>query len=342
MTCNQACCALIVDPSAADYRYLFFQLRHLRSQLKALATGAAQQNISGALIKSLRLPFPLLPEQGAIAHILGTLDDKIELNRGMAETLEAMARALFKSWFVDFDPVRAKQEGRDPGLPAEVAALFPDRLVESEVGQIPEGWGVGAFGDFVELVRDQVNPLDSPQTTYHHFSIPAFDDGQFPVVELGEGIKSQKSRVPADAVLLSKLNPEIDRVWYVDVQQGESAVCSTEFLVLRPQIPAGRGFVYCLSRDAGFRQGLEGLVTGTSKSHQRVQVDSLLRIGVVRPPDALLSAFEGTASTLLERTLQCRREGRTLGALRDALLPRLISGELRVEDAESCMERVAP
>ena len=100
---------------------------------------------------------PPLPEQRAIAHILGTLDDKIELNRRMNETLEAMARALFKSWFVDFDPVRAKMEGRWrpgeslPGLPAHLYDLFPDRLVDSELGEIPEGWEVKALGDVVEL-----------------------------------------------------------------------------------------------------------------------------------------------------------------------------------------------
>ena len=124
----------------------------------------------------MRIPLPPRREQRAIAHILGTLDDKIELNRRMNETLEAMARALFKSWFVDFDPVRAKAEGRDPGLPKPLADLFPDRLVDSELGEIPEGWEVRCFGDVVEQVRDQENPLSVAGSTRQSTDddIPAF------------------------------------------------------------------------------------------------------------------------------------------------------------------------
>jgi type I restriction enzyme S subunit len=139
MTCNQACCALIADENVANYRFLFYRLLSSRALLKRLATGAAQQNLSGAVIRALRFPFPPIAEQRRIAHILGTLDDKIELNRRMAATLEEMARALFKSWFVDFNPVRAKAEGRPTGLPPDIDALFPDELVESELGLIPKG-----------------------------------------------------------------------------------------------------------------------------------------------------------------------------------------------------------
>ena len=143
---------MIVDPEQADYRYLFYQLLHARPRIKSLSTGAAQQNLSGRLIKSLKFSFPCLAEQRAIGHILGTLDDKIELNRRMNGTLEAIARALFKSWFVDFDPVRAKVEGRDLGLPPDIADLFPDRLVDSEMGEIPLGWEVSQIGEEVDAV----------------------------------------------------------------------------------------------------------------------------------------------------------------------------------------------
>ncbi|MFA6107501.1 MAG: restriction endonuclease subunit S [Candidatus Latescibacterota bacterium] len=277
-------------------------------------------------------------EQRAIAHILGTLDDKIELNQRMSETLEGMARALFKSWFVDFDPVRARADGRDPGLPKPLAKLFPVRLVDSELGEIPEGWEVGCFGDLGEMLRDQENPFDSPDTAFRHFSIPAFDDGQWPRDELGESIKSLKFRVSSDVILLSKLNPEIDRVWLVDVRPNDRAVCSTEFLVLRPRSPVGRTFAYCLARAPVFRQGIESLVTGTSKSHQRAQAGSILGLRVVRPRTALVEAFERMAGSLLERCLECRRESRTLTALRDVLLPKLISGELRVKDGARFIE----
>ena len=117
------------------------------------AIGATMPNLNEGIIRSFPLAIPTLPEQRAIAHILGTLDDKIELNRRMNETLEAMARALFKSWFVDFDPVRAKAEGRDPGLPQPLADLFPARLVDSEVGEIPEGWEVRSLDEIARFLN---------------------------------------------------------------------------------------------------------------------------------------------------------------------------------------------
>jgi type I restriction enzyme S subunit len=263
----------------------------------------------------------------------------------MNETLEAMARALFKSWFVDFDPVRAKIDGRWckgeslPGLPAHLCDLFPDRLVESDLGEIPEGWEARTFGDIVEVVREQENPLESPDALFHHFSIPAFDDGQGPKEETGEAIKSLKSRVPPGVVLLSKLNPEIERVWLVDVQSEDRAVCSTEFLVLRPRSSVGRFFVYCLARSPVFRQRIEGLVTGTSRSHQRAQVGSILGLAVLTPPSAVGEAFEQIAGPLLQRVLECRRESRALASLRDTLLPKLMSAEIRIKDPEKFIAR---
>jgi type I restriction enzyme S subunit len=264
---------------------------------------------------------------------LDRIGDRIELNRRMNETLEAMARALFQSWFVDFDPVRAKAEGHDPGLPKHLAHLFPPRLADSELGDIPEGWEVGRFGDLVAQLRDQENPLASPGVLFRHFSIPAFDEGQWPKAEAGESIRSMKSRVPPGVILLSKLNPEIERVWLVDVERNDRSVCSTEFLVLRPRPPYGRSYAYCLARSPFFRQQIEALVTGTSKSHQRAQADAILSLTVILPPEAIVVAFDKAVSPLLRRPLECRRESRTLAALRDTLLPKLISGELRVKGA---------
>jgi type I restriction enzyme S subunit len=312
--------------------------------------GAAYPAVSPEDIANAKIPFPPLPEQRAIAHILRTLDDKIELNRRMSRTLEEMARAIYKSWFVDFDPVRAKCRGEpmcsppigqahrpaptDWYLPQHILDLFPDRLVDSELGEIPEGWGVERLSEIVEMLRDHVNPLSEPASEFLHFSIPAFDEGQCPKLERGEEIKSQKWQVPPGVVLLSKLNPEIERVWLVDVKPDDRAVCSTEFLVLRPKPPYGRSYVYCLTRSPLFRQQIEGLVTGTSKSHQRAQPGAILQLAAIKPPALLITAFDRTAASLLNRTLECRRESRILAALRDALLPKLISGEIGVKDAE--------
>ena len=326
-----------------DPTFFYYLLRYLKPNFVGIARNKQTTGLGHVTkrdLENIEGAYPEPTEQRAIAHILGTLDDKIELNRRMSETLEQMARALFKAWFVDFEPVRAKMEGRWrrgeslPGLPADLYDLFPNRLVESELGEIPEGWEIGRFGDVVEHLRDQENPFSSPQTLYQHFSIPAFDEGQCPKAEYGATIKSQKWRVPVGVVLLSKLNPEIERVWLVDIRPGEHAVCSTEFLVLRALSPFTRSFVYCLARSPLFRQQIQGLVTGTSKSHQRAQVESILNLGIVVPPSSIVAAFDRSANNQLARTLECRRESRTLAALRDTLLPKLISGELRVKDAE--------
>ncbi|HEV8400250.1 MAG TPA: restriction endonuclease subunit S [Gemmatimonadales bacterium] len=333
---SQSQMKVTVDRAIADPLFFYYVFRSAEQQeyirQNAIQTGVPHTNLG--ILRDTRVPLPPLPEQQAISNILGTLDDKIELNRRMSETLEAIARAIFKSWFVDFDPVRTEAEGRDPGLPKEVADLFPDRLEGSEMGKIPAGWTVGGFGDVVEVLRDQENPLDSPNALFSHYSIPAFDEGQVPKPEDGHSIKSLKFRVPAGVVLVSKLNPEIERVWMVDVRPDERPVCSTEFLVMRGRPPFTRGYVFCLARSPVFRQQIEGLVTGTSKSHQRAQAESVLNLRVVVPPAGFARAFEHFAELLLARTLDCRRESATLASLRDALLPKLVSGEVRVKDVK--------
>ncbi|HWV56932.1 MAG TPA: restriction endonuclease subunit S [Longimicrobiales bacterium] len=325
--------AFYLEPKVElDLRWAYYEL--LSRDINALDSGSAIPSTSRDAFYSLPVRVPPLNEQRAIADILGTLDDKIEVNRRMSETLEEMARALFESWFVRFDPVRAKMEGRDPGLPSDLADLFPDRLVESELGEIPEGWAVASLGDVADQIRENVTPAENPDAWFEHYSIPAFDAAQVPVSEPGREIKSQKSRVIPGSVLLSKLNPEIPRVWLVDVQREDRAICSKEFLVYRAREPHGRAWLYCLLRSSRVRDELQGMVTGTSKSHQRVPPQAILRIEVPKAPDAIAQTFERVVEPLLKRVLMCRHESRTLAALRDTLLPKLISGELRVKDAE--------
>jgi type I restriction enzyme, S subunit len=149
---NQACCNLVVDPTEAHPRFVYYALWAAQARLDALANGSVQQNLSASLIREFRIGVPPLVEQSAIARILGALDDKIELNRRTNETLEAIARTLFKSWFVDFDPVRSKSEGRDPGLPPQLGDLFPDSFEDSELGEIPAGWMARPIYDIADFV----------------------------------------------------------------------------------------------------------------------------------------------------------------------------------------------
>ena len=169
-----------VDEARIDAAYLFWYLQYLyrigeMEMHQVQHTGVARFQFT-RFAKEIEIPLPPRPEQRAIAHVLGVLDDKIELNRHMNETLEAMARALFKSWFVDFDPVRAKMEGRAPGLPKPLVDLFPDRLVDSELGEIPEGWVPRRLGKCFTLTMGQ----SPPGSTYNDCGegLPFFQGGR--------------------------------------------------------------------------------------------------------------------------------------------------------------------
>jgi type I restriction enzyme S subunit len=290
----------------ADTRFLMYALR--KADVSAYLTGSTMPKLTQGNLNRIPIVLPPLREQRAIARVLGALDDKIELNRRMNETLEAMARALFKEWFVD---------GMSPS------------------------WRIGRVGDALALHRDSVDPQMAPEQAFAHYSIPAYDAGGMPSIELGSEIKSQKSRVPIDAVLISKLNPEIARVWLPAVRNGDNAVCSTEFMVAMPKPPFSSAFVYCLARSEAFRATLTGMVTGTSKSHQRVKPDAMLDMDMAVPNDDILIRFDRIVTPTLQRVQQARAESLTLAALRDTLLPKLISGELRVKDAEKIVEAAA-
>ena len=334
---NQHVAIVRPDPSKLDPEYLRYYLAAPEGQSTLLSwagSGGTRNALTKRMIESLIVEAPAdLSEQRAIARVLGALDDKIELNRRMSEALEEMALALFRSWFVDFDPVRAKAEGRPSGLPPELDVLFPDSFEPSELGDIPASWQAERLGKIVEQRRHSESPFDSPGALFDHYSIPAYDAAQTPREESGENIKSAKFRVLPGTILLSRLNPEIERVWMSDVAPGDRAVCSTEFMVLEPRQPIDRNYTYCLMRSPSFRRQIESLVTGTSKSHQRARPEAVLSLPVLIPPAPVVHGFGEQVSPALTRTLHCRKAMKTLAALRDTLLPRLLSGELRVPTA---------
>lgn len=341
MTCNQACAAMVVDSKKADYRFLYYQLLAARQQIRSLSTGAAQQNLSGTQIKQFVLPFPHAELQTEIADPLWQLDRRIDLLRQTNATLEAIAQALFKSWFIDFDPVRAKAEGREPeGMDAATAALFPAEFEESALGLIPKGWKTGTFGDLAELAKGSVNPLTAPEEEFEHFSLPAFDAEQLPVFERGETIKSNKTRVPVGAVLHSKLNPHIPRVW-LPSRIGAHAVCSTEFLPWVARRAASTELVYCALTGSAFEASVRALVTGTSNSHQRVKPDQVAALEMILAPVAVSDAFTRVVRPLLRRVGENRLTAKALAELRDSLLPRLVSGKLRLPEAQEQLEGAA-
>ena len=324
-------------PSTCDARFIAYQLQghEARSWLLQHATGTTMASLNQSTIERLPIVLPPLADQRAIAYILGTLDDKIELNRRMNETLEAMARALFKSWFVDFDLVRAKMEGRHTGLPQDIADLFPDRLVDSELGEIPEGW--------------KVIPLDAIARFQNGLALqrfrPAQNEARLPVVKIaqlraGEANSGEWASatirpeciIEDGDVLFSWSGSLLVKTWC----GGRAALNQHLFKVTSGRHPKWFYLNSLLSHLPAFRRIAQDKATTMGHIRRHHLTDALC----VVPPDAVIAGISDTFAWLLERQVANELVGRTSVALRETLLPKLISGEIRVGDAEMALESV--
>jgi type I restriction enzyme S subunit len=291
---------------------------------------------------SLEQPLPPLPEQRAIAHILGTLDDKIELNRRMSQTLEAMARALFKAWFVDFEPVRAKLEGRWqsgqslPGLPAHLYHLFPDRLVDSELGQIPEGWEVKAINDLAEVVGGSTPRTERAEYweggTYHWvtpkdlsgLSLPVLLDTERKITDAGLA-QISSGLLPKGTVLLSSRAP----IGYLAIAEVPVAI-NQGFIAIKPRF--GVSNLFLLRWAGAFHDEIVSRANGST--FLEISKSNFRQIRIVAPSSSVMDAFDRLSRSMYYKVVENERESRALAGLRDALLPKLIRGEMRVKDAE--------
>jgi len=316
-----------------DFAYYLTLWEGVRGYAISHMTGTSgRQRVPTDCLQHLTVPIPPLPEQRAIAHILGTLDDKIELNRRMSKTLEAMARALFKAWFVDFEPVRAKMEGRWqrgqslPGLPAHLYDLFPDRLVDSELGEIPEGWRVVRLGDLISFEKGRKPPVSYP--------LPC--KGYLPVVliENFNGIVSSYALPKGMTIAQEKdVLMVMDGASSGRVETGHYGIVGSTLakITLREGSGVGTHFLYYALKllEPEIREHL----TGTSIPHADKNWISAQMVCFPNKGE-LLFYFEEIVGQIRERIRALRGESRTLAALRDVLLPKLIRGEIRVKDAE--------
>ena len=321
----------VKDFNGNDPRFCYYFLKSL--DLAQFNAGSGVPTLNRNHVHSLPTIVPSPQEQRAIAHILGTLDDKIELNRRRNETLEAMARALFKSWFVDFDPVRAKMEGRNPGLPRDIADLFPDRLVDSELGEIPEGWEVVALPKMIEV--NPARPLKKGERAPYLDMANMPTKGHAPDKVIDRPFGSGMRFTNGDT-LVARITPclENGKTAYVDfLQHGRIGWGSTEYIVMRPKPPLPSELAYCLARSAGFREFAIQNMTGTS-GRQRVPAKALSQFLLPSLPKQVAASFGSVVHPLLTRASAAVRESRTLAALRDTLLPKLISGEIRIRYAQ--------
>ena len=302
---------------------------------KFLNVGAVFDSLRCADVPNFELRIPPLPEQRVIAHILDTLDDKIELNRRMNETLEAVARAIFKSWFVDFDPVRAKMEGRDPGLPKHIADLFPNRFDESVLGEIPEGWRVSTIGEEARVVGGSTPSTANPDFweggTVHWATpkdlaplrSPVLLDTERRITEAGlQQISS--SLLPVGTVLLSSRAP----IGYLVIAELPVAV-NQGFIAMVCEKTLPNYYVRLWAKNN--MEAIEGRANGTT--FLEVSKANFRPLPVVVSSQSVLDAFKTRVEPLHRRMVSNLRESHALAALRDTLLPKLISGELRIRTA---------
>ena len=317
----------VTPAEGIDPTFLFYLLRYLKPSFVGIARNKQTTGLGHVTkrdLENIEAAYPGLPEQRAIAHILGTLDDKIELNRRMTETLEAMARALFKSWFVDFDPVRAKAEGRDPGLPQPLADLFPARLVDSELGEIPEGWKVKSLDQIARFL----NGLALQK-------YPPVDGSSLPVIKIAQlragntdGADRASADLQADYVVQ---DGDILFSWSGSLEchlwaGGAGALNQHLFKVTSDQYPRWLCYLGIHQHLDDFRHIAAGKATTMGHIQRHHLSDAKLPIPsleLVRAMDPVIGPIVGS---ILRRAVQSR----TLAAVRDFLLPKLMSGELRV------------
>jgi type I restriction enzyme, S subunit len=313
-----------------DPRFLFYLLSTLG--LNDWRAGSGQPLLNQDILSRVPTAAPAPSEQRAIGRILGALDDKIELNQRINEMLEAIARALFKSWFVDFDPVRDKANRRDPGLPRPIADLFPDHLVGSELGDIPEGWKSGIVDDLTEVLGGSTPRTNQPsywEGGTHRWATPK-DLSILPspvlleterritdagLAQIGSGL------LPQGTVLLSSRAP----IGYLAIAE-VPVVINQGFIAMKPRRGVPSLFLLLWAQAA--HQEIVSHANGST--FLEISKATFRRLPIVSPPPTLLSAFSRLTNTIYKRIVVNQHQTLALSNLRDSLLPKLISGEIRL------------
>ena len=312
----------------SEYLYWFLSQESVRTHANAIASGSVQKDLNHRAFKSIPIEIPCLQIQRAVSAILNSIQDKIELNRRMNATLEAMARALFQSWFVDFAPVRAKLDGRKPtGIDPDIAALFPEHLEDSPLGQIPHGWEVSRL-DEIALVVMGLSP-DGESYNAEGLGIPLINGP----VEFGDYFPVKTKWTEA----ATRFASESDLIFCVrGSTTGRRVVSDGEYGI-------GRGV--CAIRAKGgchsflyqtINHGLNRLLEKTTGSvFPSLSAPDIKGFSVLKPSMAILEAYERATKPLIQRIQQNHHQSRTLATLRDTLLPKLLSGELSVAGGSS-------
>lgn len=325
-----------------DSRFLFYWCSSwgFVNFVDAASEGTRMPRAKWDVAQNHQIPDFTISEQEIIAHILGTLDDKIELNQKMNQTLEEIAKAIFKSWFVDFDPVRAKAENLPTGLPPEISDLFPDELMDSEIGEIPKGWVIRPISDLADCVGGTTPSTNSPdfwgngtimwatpKDLSNSNSVHLLNTGK-KITELGLS-KISSGLLPIGTVLLSSRAP----VGYLAVTVEPTAI-NQGFIALKPKDNISNFYLFNWCSEN--LEEIKNRASGTTFAE--ISKKSFRPISAIRPSDELMSHLHCLVSPIYEKLLINDKESQVLASLRDTLLPKLISGELRIPDAEKFLE----
>ncbi|WP_228391349.1 restriction endonuclease subunit S [Komagataeibacter medellinensis] len=338
--CGTGCLRIRLNTSSIlpQYLYYYLTLPHVREWIAQNSVGATMPHLNISLVGQISVSYPTYNEQQVITNILGSLDDKIDLNRRMNETLEAMARALFRDWFVDFGPTQAKMAGEAPYLAPELWGLFPDRL--DDEGK-PEGWEVCNFDELVSI-----NPKEklSRNTIAPYLSMSELPTQGCLAEAPTPRPFSGGSKFKNGDTLFARITPCLENGKTALAQKLDNNIVgwgSTEFHVLRGKGHVPFSWVYLMARDNEFRTNAIRGMTGTS-GRQRVASEVLATYKTVTPSsNQIWKAFDRACNPLFEKIIINGVESRTLAQLRDLLLPKLMSGEISIRDAEKMVEDAA-
>ena len=304
--CNNMCNPLFL--------YYYFCKETIKQYIRSIAVGATMPSINTKLLSDLPITLPNIDVQDKAVQILSRLDDKIELNRQINDNLEQQAQALYKSWFVDFEPFKDGE------------------FIESEIGEIPAGWSIVKFGDIVEIPKKTINPQKFPDTIFNHYSLPACDNGLIAEVQAGKDIMSNKIILQSNTTLFSKLNPRIKRIWFT-CEVLPNSICSTEFIPYRAKTDTEYSYIFSIVNSDAFYSSVMGCVNGATGSHQRFHAEDTEDFLCAYNKDAV-NEFSKLIEPVLKQMYDLRQENVKLALTRDTLLPKLMSGELKINDLD--------
>ena len=318
-----------------EYAGYYFRSPFFRRAVSAMSSLSTRASLNNEMLGRLAMILPPVDDQESIGEILKSLDDKIELNRRMNATLEAMARALFQSWFVDFDPVRAKLDGRKPiGLDEATAALFPEHLEDSPLGHIPKGWKATTLGACIGFGSGfSFKSQDWQESGVPVVKIGSVKPGIIDLTQVSyvsEEIAKQAARYRlSTGDMLIGMTGYVGEVGLVPPSDNPPLLNQRvgKFVMAKPGT-VSLAFWYCTTRQPEFKAFVEARSHGTAQAN--VSGESILEFPLVMPPSGILDSFNYDCQPLFDRILSNHGESRTLATLRDTLLPRLLSGELSV------------